>query len=105
MYNTEDRYDITAKAMSALSRLKQNKNEKTSVMEHQRNKKVDYSKFIFEEFDDDSYENKIRVDSLFHKVLLSNLDESYCEKVRSILTETLETARQIYEKINIKPKI
>lgn len=101
MYNAQDRFDITAKAMGALHKLRSNKYQN---LNEQKRKKPDYSQYIFEEYDEESFENKIKIDSIYYKVLLNNLNENYVDKVRNILTSVIENVREIYEQINIKPK-
>lgn len=95
-----DRFKIAATAQSALRRMKGD-----NVTENVMRPKVDHSKMLFEEYDDNSFSQKVKIDSVFYKTMLSNLDESYADSVKTILTSMFCTTKEIYEHINIKPRV
>lgn len=97
-----DGYEVSSCAMKALRRLRG-----TQIQEENINKpkKVDYSMAMFEEYDDDSFEMKVRADALLYKTILTHLNESYCDDVRHMLTVMFENVQKIYKHVNIKPAI
>ena len=60
---------------------------------------------IFEEYDEKFFEHKVKLDSIFYKSFFKNLEESHVSDVRNILTNYFDTVRQIYEHVNIKPRV
>ncbi len=96
----DNRFKIAATAQSALRRMK-GSNTTESVVRP----KIDHSKMLFEEYDDDSFSQKVKIDSIFYKTMLKNLDESYADGVKVILTNMFSTTKEIYEHINIKPRV
>ena len=96
----DSRFKIAATAQSALRRMKN-----SNVTENVIKPKVDHSRMLFEEYDDDSFAQKVKIDSMFYKTMLKNLDESYADSVKMILTNMFATTKEIYEHINIKPRV
>lgn len=103
MYSMQDRYKIAATAQNALSRLRSN----NSLIQESltRTPSTDFSKAIFEEYDESAFESKVKIDSLFYKAMFKHLEESYADGVRNVLTNMFATVREIYEHVNIKPRI
>lgn len=101
-----DRYALAGAATVALNRIRSNKEQ--LLQENtipSRNIKSDFAKMIFEEYDEKSFEHKVKIDSIFYKTLLKNIEENYLDDVRTIVTDYLNTVKEIYEHVNIKPKV
>ena len=106
MFQVTNQFDLAEKSLSALNRLKSNK--ETLLRESEENSKlpnINYAKFVFEEYDDDSFEVKVKMDTAYYEVLLGKLDDTQQEAVQSILGQLLNTVKGIYETVNVKPKI
>lgn len=67
--------------------------------------KMDHGKAYYRSYDKNIFENKSKIDLMYLKKLLHNLDESYQESVHDVLKETFKLSKNIYEFINIEPKI
>lgn len=106
MFQVTNQLDLAEKSLNALNKLKANQQE---VLQEQTDKakmpKINYAKFIFEEYDDSSFEKKVTMDASYYDVLLSRLEESQHEAVQTILAGMLSTVKAVYETINVKPKI
>jgi len=101
-----DKYQLSKVAYDALQRIKENKAlEAKQVSEQKTPKKVDYSLYIFEEYSDDTFASKIKLDSYIYKKFLSQLEEEQHEHASKLLSELLENVKAIYEHINIEPKV
>lgn len=98
----KERFDICAKSMEALNRMR---SKKDVLIRENTPKKQDYSRLIFEEYDDDFRSVKITADSTFYNCLLKRLDPVYEDGVQQMFTNLTHTMNSIYEHINIKPKI
>jgi len=105
MLSLDEHSKLVTLSKGALDRIK-NTRDLNALEENKKHSiKPNYSKLIFEEFDNDSFNNKIKYDSAYYKVLLNRLDESQSSNIQILLADLLKTTRQIYEHINIKPKI
>lgn len=102
MYTIQDRYKVAGIAQSALARIRGNEKIQEAAT---RTPATDFSKAIFEEYDDSSFESKIKIDALFYKTMFKQLDESYIDGVRNVLTNLTSTVKDIYEHVNIKPRV
>lgn len=102
MYDLNSRMHLATVANNALTKLNRARIEENSF---QRTSQTDFSRQIFEEYDDNAFENKVKLDSTFYRLLLNRLDEQYTEPVQTILTRLLETVKEIYEHVNVKPKL
>jgi hypothetical protein len=104
MNNTilEERYRLSALSLEALNRLKSRRN---ADINENRQPKKDYSKLIFEEYDEDVLSLKLIADSIFYNVLIKRLDTIYESGIQQLFTNLSTTVRQIYEHINIKPRL
>lgn len=98
-----NRLELTAQAMGALQRLRSNQKLDESAVQSRR--KPDYSLLVFEEYDDESFANKCKIDSLLYKSMLRNLNQEHSDSLREILTQLMETTQSIYRHINIKPAV
>lgn len=101
-----DQYQLAAKAQEALQRIKNNKAQITNeqVDNTFALNKANYAKMAFEEFDDEIFENKLKLDSFFFKHLIHNLPEQYLPETVQILENLTGITKQIYEHINVKPR-
>lgn len=105
----EKEYEIAEIARQAL--LKERKyaqaTKKTDVLMEvsQKIKTMDYGKNYYKPFDETVFEGKIAVDLLYYKHLLKNLDETHGKDVNELLAKTYRTVKQIYEFVNIEPRI
>ncbi len=106
MYQVTNQFSLAEQSLRGLNKLKENKqillNES---IERSRLPKVNYAKFVFEEYSDEYFENKVKIDSAYYNVLLDKLTNVHQESVQTILGTLLQTVKMIYETINIKPKI
>jgi hypothetical protein len=104
MFTTKERFDIQAKAMESLRRLRENKavNEQSSKV---KDRKFDYSTLVFEEFTDESFVDKMKGDSTFYNILINKLDAQYEENLHFVVNQLFEKVKTIYEHLNIKPRI
>lgn len=99
----DNRYKLAGDATLALNRIRQNK--ASIITESTRTVKTDFSRMIFEEYDEKFFEHKVKLDSIFFKSFFKNLEESHVADVRNILATHFDTIRQIYEHVNIKPRV
>lgn len=103
MFTLEDRFALQAKAMQALSKIRENKE-----IEMQENKpkdcKFDYSTLVFKEFSDDAFLEKMKVDNIFYNTLVRKLDEEYSENLNNIVSMLIDNVKSIYEHLNIEPR-
>lgn len=106
MFQVTNQFDLAEQSLNALNKLRQNKESLLQEQEEKRRlPKVNYAKFVFEEYDDDSFETKVKMDTAYYDILLSKLGEPQQEAVETILATMLSTVKTIYETINVKPKI
>ncbi len=106
MFQVNNQFDLAEQSLKALNKLQATKaNLIQEEAEAKALPKVNYAKFVFEEYDDDSFETKVKMDTAYYNVLLGKLEESQQEAVQSILSGMLKTVKTIYETINVKPKI
>jgi hypothetical protein len=105
MFTVEDQYGLATKSMKALKRIQSNRIKIEEEKLDYNNIKPNYSRVFFEEFDEDSFNEKIKLDSAYYNVLLKRLDEGDTEEIQIKLGKMMKTIRQIYEHINIKGKI
>lgn len=100
-----DRYKLAGDAILALNKLRENKQSIITENQDIRTTKKDFSKLIFEEYDEKAFEQKAKIDSLFYKSLSKNISETYMDDMRYVLTNYLSNIREIYEHVNIKPRV
>jgi len=106
MFQATNQFELAEQSLAALNKLQQNKQALLQEQEEKRRlPKVNYAKFVFEEYDDDSFETKVKMDASYYDILLSKLGEPQQEAVQTILGSMLATVKGIYETINVKPKI
>ncbi len=105
MLSVQDQYNLAAKSRKALERIQNNRKEQEILKEQASWRRPNYSKLIFEEYDQTSFEDKVKADAAYYNVLFRRLDESNSSKLHKIVGSMMGTVRQIYEHINIKPKI
>ena len=103
MHDINSRLKLAGAAQGALARLQANRN--APVEESSRTMKLDFQRQIFEEYDESSFEDKVKLDSMFYRMMFRRLDEEYVEPVRMVLTKMFETTKEIYEHLNIKPRL
>lgn len=96
-----NRFQIAANAQLALNKMKQN----TQLQKEDTGFLSDTYKHVFEEYDETSFEHKVKLDSYYFKALLNKVSDAYYEGVNQILANLMETVQLIYENINVKPKI
>jgi len=101
-----DKYELSKAAYAALNKIKENKQiEINEQLKQNTPKKIDYSMYIFEEYTDDQFKNKVKYDSYIYKKFINQLNEEQQEKAKEILSTLLENVKDIYEFINIEPKV
>jgi len=101
-----DKYELAKVAKEALKKIHENKARE--ILEHEEAitpKKIDYSMHILQEYTDLAFEKKVKTDAYIYKKFISQLQESQQEEATLLLGDLLDTVKQIYEFINIEPKI
>ncbi len=101
MFDLQNRIKLASTAQGALQRI----NDNNKVVEENIDYKRHFQKQIFEEYHDDFFENKIKLDTMFYKVMFENLNEEYKDSINHLLANMLTTTKQLYEHLNIKPKL
>jgi hypothetical protein len=105
MFNLEEHSKLSVLSQGALDRIR-NTRELSELEETRKHTvKTNFSKSILEEFDNDMFNKKIKFDTAYYNVLLNRLEEDQSSNIQILLGDLLKTTRQIYEHINIKPKI
>jgi uncharacterized protein YihD (DUF1040 family) len=91
---------------NAISKIRRKK-KKVNLLEEMKNKikKIDIAREFYEEFTEDQFIVKTRVDSMYLNKLFESLPDEYAEDFKTMLTETLRTVKLIYELTNLKPEI
>lgn len=90
-------------ARKTLNRIRKEKTEKTIEEEYDAiKKKFSKDSNLYEEYDPATFENKLRVDSLFYEHILSKLPDSVYG-LEEAIASYYRTVRNLYEMINIKP--
>ncbi len=105
MFTVENQFELAAKSLQALGRIQNNRQRIEEEKLDPAKIKPNYTKVFFEEFDEESFNQKVKLDSGYYNMLLSKLEESDLESVQGLLGNMLGTVRQIYEHINIKGKV
>lgn len=96
-----DRYKIAEIATAALQKM-----NKATIQETNPDMvKYDFSRLIFEDYDDDSFDDKLKVDNIFYNCLLKGLKTELHEGVDTVIQNMTNVTKQIYEHLNIKPRI
>lgn len=104
--NFNEREELSAKAAEALQRLRDKKTEKSSQQILNENQtKFDYSRAIFEEYSDSGFITKTKLDAYIYESLLSNCLEEHLGQVQDHLSSYISIIKNIYEHINIEPKL
>jgi hypothetical protein len=67
-------------------------------------KSFDYSKRMFEEFDEEQFKNKLSLDLHFYNKFLSNCNEVVTPHIQQELGKYIQLIKEIYEHINVKPR-
>lgn len=98
-----NRFELAAKAQVALQKINNNK-----MIQETANQapigKPDYTKIQFEEFDENVFDMKLKLDSYFYKNMLKELPAENLAETVQIISDMNQTVHDIYEHINIKPK-
>ena len=98
----EEQYKLSAMSLEALNRIR-SKNQ--AKIQEEKQPKRDYARLIFEEYEEDFFSLKLMCDSIFYNCLIKRLDETYESDIQKMFAELATTTRQIYEHINIKPRL
>lgn len=106
MFPTDQEENVMLESRDALNRLhesKKVKDEKSLKTLKENFHKFDRGRDHFEEFDEVTYEGKVKVDMLFYEQFLQKLDNP--EIVQEALIALYKDIYSIYEFINVKPDI
>jgi len=95
---------LISKSQAVLKRLQNNENLK-KLEESKRIPTSSFSRIILEEFDESSFVDKIKMDNSYYNVLINKIDENIFPNIQENLSDLLKVSKQIYEHLNIKPKI
>ena len=97
-----NRYELAAKSQAALQRLKNSQPIEESNQHSYT--KPDYARIAFEEFDENSFDIKLKLDNYYYKTFLGKLPAEHLAETVQIISNMADTIHSIYEHINIKPK-
>jgi len=67
--------------------------------------KSDSGRYLFDEYDAESFKTKIGIDLMFFEQLTQKLDETQVLQVQPVLTKLYTIVRELYEFTNIKPEV
>ena len=98
----KERFDICAQSLEALNRMR---SKQDVLAKENASVKKDYSRLVFEEYNDDYRSIKITGDSIFYNCLTNRLDNIHEDDMQILFTNLTHTMNSIYEHINIKPKV
>ena len=82
----------------------QTREESRIALIEERERHVDYGSAIFEEYNSEKWEDKLRKDTNIYNRLLTNVEESTMDKIQHIMADFLSCVNSIYEHININPE-
>ncbi len=104
--NFNEQIQISAIANEALTRIRNKRNEKTTeqLLEETRTK-FDYSRAAFEEYSDDAFIKKIKLDTYIYENLLKQCPEDVLPQIQEHFSTYINCIKAIYEHINIEPKL
>ncbi len=107
--NFTNTYELTEKAMKALSRIKENNKKditKNKILNEMKIPLLTTNKNITsEEYDEKQFIKKSNMDRNIYEKLLAKLTESQLEVANGIITDITENIKEIYQLANIKPRI
>lgn len=98
----KERFAICAQSLEALNRMRSKQNilaNENAVV------KKDYSRLVFEEYNEEYQVIKLTGDSLFYNCLTNRLDDVYENDMQTLFTNLTCTTNAIYKHINIKPRV
>lgn len=100
-----DTYKISKTAYEALKKIKNNSSiEESSKLSDNAISKKKYNT-VFNEFDNDKFNQKIALEMYVYNNLLDGINESEKEYVTDLISNMLNDVKSVYEFINIEPKL
>ncbi len=107
--NFTNTYELTEKAMKALSRIKENNKKelnKTKILNEMKIPLLTTNKHLTsEEYDDKMFVRKVNMDHNIYEKLLAKLTESQMSVANGIISELTENIKEVYQLANIKPRV
>jgi len=105
-FNSDENYKLMLESKQTIDRLQKKKAKKIDLLVEMQNnyKAIDRGKHLFEEYSYESFNDKLKIDTLYYKQLLQSLDESLVPDVEKLLIKNFTNIRHIYESINTKPE-
>lgn len=106
MLTLNEQIALSNKAREALDRIRNRQTIKsTSDVITEARTKFDYSRAVFEEFSEEAFESKVKFDAYIYNQFLKECKEDQLNVIREHLAELLNIVHDIYEHINIEPRI
>ena len=107
MFTFNEQVELSNKARDALQRIKNRSSEKNTMdLMHEARSNYDYSRQAFEEYSDSKFAKKVGIDKYIYEQFLKNVqDDQLVLQIQENLGGLLNTIKNIYEHINIEPKI
>lgn len=101
-----DTQQLSSKAFDALRRIKTSKIEESNTTSNKTSKiaKKKYN-LVINEFDKDKFITKTKFDSYIYETLLEGFNDNQKENIATIVNDIENTIKQIYEFLNIEPRI
>jgi hypothetical protein len=94
---------LASESLQKIRSKKEEDNQKEKLVEENL-KNFDYTKRLVEEYNDDSFVNKINSDIHFYNIFLKNSNTEVLPRIQEELGKYIQIIKEVYEFINIKPK-
>ena len=98
--------ELMTESQNTLKRLNEKNKKKVSLLEQMTHDRdvFDKGKNLYEEYSEDTFNYKSKIDLLYYSQLLENLDSSLVDKVTKLLVTNIKNIKEIYESINTNPE-
>ena len=105
-FDIEQDQELMLESQTTLKRIQEKNKKKISLIEQIEEERtiLDKGKHLYEEYSEETFNYKSKIDLLYYKQLLENLDESLVNKVEQLLIKNIKTIKDIYESINTNPE-
>jgi len=104
-FDIDQEQELMLESRKTLERLEEKNKKKIPLIEQMQKDRsiMDKGKDLYEEYSEDTFNYKSKVDLLYYNQLLQNLDESLVEKVEQLIIENIKLIKEIYKSINTNP--
>jgi hypothetical protein len=99
--------NLIYESSQTLKRINESKTYKKTLDQEiaEAKKRSDSGRHLFEEYDLETFKNKMNVDLLFFEQLLQKLEPEQTTQLEPVISKLYKTVREIYEFTNINPEI